>query len=103
MVYFAEAPSVDEENEAALLFIAQGYRVVNIARRSTENEAIVDINCDMSRPDAIGAIESRLAQEFAAAEQICLVHNACRMLKDSVRDCDGDAMRGIEIVIHAAG
>jgi NAD(P)-dependent dehydrogenase (short-subunit alcohol dehydrogenase family) len=77
----------------AELFIKHDYQVINISRRSTENNQIIDITCNLAHEskitDAINSLDSYLDK----ASQVCLIHNACRMGSDSANHCDIDNLK----------
>lgn len=78
---------------SALAFSEAGYRAVNISRRSANAENITDMRCDIGDPQALDAIIEELREEIAKADSVCLIHNACRMAKDSVSECDPGELR----------
>ena len=72
---------------AAARFIAAGYRVFNLSRRTCPVEGVISIPCDLADDAAIGAAIEKLAPAVAESDCVALVHNACQMLKDSAVDC----------------
>lgn len=72
----------------ALRFLEEGFEVINVSRRSAHHESIRDINCDLSSAASRQAIATDLIEAVDSADQVCLIHNACRMAKDSVLACD---------------
>ena len=72
---------------AAARFVAAGYRVFNLSRRTCPVADVTSIPCDLSDADAIAGAVETLLPVAAESDSIALVHNACQMLKDSTRDC----------------
>jgi NAD(P)-dependent dehydrogenase (short-subunit alcohol dehydrogenase family) len=79
----------------AHLFHQKGFRVINISRRNTAEDYILDLCCDLADPQAIAQIAPQLQKEMQRANTTCLVHNACLMLNDSLSSCDSDALRRV--------
>jgi 3-oxoacyl-[acyl-carrier protein] reductase len=72
----------------ALRFIEAGFEVINISRRSAHHEGIRDLLCDLASRSSRQSIANDLIEAARNASQICLVHNACRMAKDTAYECD---------------
>ncbi len=79
----------------ARLFHAKGYRVLNISRRSTTDQFITDLHCDLADPTAIQRIAEELRVEYQKSAAICLVHNACHMASGTVIDFDNGLLRKV--------
>ena len=74
--------------DAAQLFIDQGYSVCNISRRECPVEGVENLCGDLSSQSAFTESAERLEALVSGASEVALVHNACRMAKDSAQDCD---------------
>ncbi|MBK1642275.1 short-chain dehydrogenase [Chromatium okenii] len=59
-------------------FSNNGWRVINISRRSCP-VAAVNLSCDLTQPDALFAHHDALTNALTTATKICLVHNAAVM------------------------
>ena len=92
---------------AAARFAKEGYRVHNLSRRpcpvaGVENIA-VDFADDAATVAAANALVDALGKTAVKSSSVALVHNACRMLKDSAADCPSDALRGaLQVNVIAA-
>jgi len=87
---------------SAANFVEQGYHVINISRRSANLAGVEDIQCDLADKASRLAIAPALQQAVAKASQVSLVHNACRMAKDTVDHCDNDDLsHSLEVNIVA--
>lgn len=74
----------------ALRFLEMGFEVINISRRSAGHEGIRDMLCDLASDASRRAIAADITSAVEQADEVCLVHNACRMAKDTVIQCDPD-------------
>lgn len=72
----------------ALRFVNEGFDVINVSRRSANHQSIRDVTCDLASQASLHAISADLIAAVEEADEVCLVHNACRMAKDSVMSCD---------------
>lgn len=74
-------------------FLASGYIVINIARRPSPVDGVINIAGDLSTDEgavtAAQACKTHLPKE---SSQVALVHNASLMLKDSAHACETEAM-----------
>lgn len=84
-------------------FLAAGFQVINIARRRCENPAVSNLCCNLAWESALGETLDTLQSDYLpGAGEICLVHNAARMVGDSVRDYDNDDLKlGFAVQIMA--
>ena len=87
--------SVGIGKEAAERFRDDGFQVFNLSRRACPLDAVENIACDLSDPDAIAAAADRLLGSIGSAESVALVHNASQMRKDSVADCADEDLRAV--------
>lgn len=76
-------------------FLADGFTVFNLSRRPCPVEGVTSIACDLTSDDAIAKACATIAEGIAGCEQVALVHNAARMDKDNVGDCNSDALRTV--------
>lgn len=87
--------SVGIGEAAAGLFIAAGFQVYNLSRRSCRIDGVTNIHCDLAAAESIDAATAELLPVIANAQQVCLVHNACQMRKDSATNCDSDSLTDV--------
>ncbi len=84
-------------------FIAHGYKVVNISRSPCDIAAVSNLQIDLTQP---GWEDTRQAEIIAAVgdvEQLCVVHNAALLEKDSINDVTADRLRHVlELNVVAA-
>jgi NAD(P)-dependent dehydrogenase (short-subunit alcohol dehydrogenase family) len=85
----------------ALAFLESGYEVINVSRRSAHHEQIRDLCCDLASPFALQGIYNDLTTAVNQADQVCLIHNACRMAKDTAYNCDAEDLQ-ITLAINIA-
>ncbi len=70
----------------AMTFIAQGYKVINLSRTAPDLDGCVHIPvdmCDIQWPDKVA---DELRTEVGKADNICVIHNAAVLRKDSVAE-----------------
>ena len=79
--------------ETAARFIEKGDQVINISRTRSELDGIHNAAIDLSASDA----DMKVAQLFdsQAPDEIHLIHNAAKLVNDSVRDVDAETFRSI--------
>lgn len=84
-------------------FVAHGYKVVNISRSPCDIAAVLNLQIDLTQP---GWEDTRQAEIIAAvgdAEQLCVVHNAALLEKDSISDVAAGRLRHVlELNVVAA-
>ncbi|HSG59903.1 MAG TPA: SDR family oxidoreductase [Pseudomonadales bacterium] len=85
----------------ALRFVEYGFDVINVSRRSAKHQSIRDLTCDLASPASINAIAADLIAAVEGAEEVCLVHNACRMAKDTALECDPDDL-AVSLAVNIA-
>ncbi|WP_372780981.1 SDR family NAD(P)-dependent oxidoreductase [Litorivivens sp.] len=76
-------------------FMEQDYRVVNLSRSAPDIDGVVQITADMVNPGWADACAEPLAAELNAADNICVIHNAAVLKKDSVRDTSADSLQQV--------
>lgn len=76
-------------------FLADGYRVVNLSRRTCPNAQVRSIACDLAKPDFATALTSELETELADASHISVIHNASLLANDKVGDTNSADLRHI--------
>ena len=83
-------------------FKMQGYRVINLSR-SVIDKAIGDqIEVDFSNPQWPEGAATELAEAIGDAEQICLVHNASVLLKDSLQSAAENLAKAMQVNVLAS-
>ena len=83
-------------------FIELGHKVINIARRASPVEGVINISADLSTEEGAKRAALEAAESAVKGESISLVHNASLMLKDTVRECDtADLMRVLAVNVAA--
>jgi 3-oxoacyl-[acyl-carrier protein] reductase len=79
----------------AQLFMASGFRVINLSRSRSPLQGADNIAVDLSSSDWYKTIALQLVPMLSGAEQIVLVHNAGTIIKDSLQTLDIDAFRRV--------
>ncbi|MEM6581158.1 MAG: SDR family oxidoreductase [Pseudomonadota bacterium] len=87
--------SVGIGHAAAEAFLAEGFKVYNLSRRSCPISEVHSLRCDLSSDDAIAESCETLSEAIEASTSVALVHNASQMLKDSVMDLSSDSLRAV--------
>ena len=78
---------------AAARFIANGNKVLNISRTPSQLDGITNVALDLAASDANVRV-AHLVDGLEAGE-IHLIHNAAKLVNDSVRDVDAAIFRSI--------
>lgn len=71
-------------------FLAEGYTVYSLSRSAPANPAVRHLAVDFASAAWQDVVSEQLGAEWQAAEQICVVHNAAVLDKDSARDVVAD-------------
>jgi NAD(P)-dependent dehydrogenase (short-subunit alcohol dehydrogenase family) len=74
----------------AAAFLADGWRVTNVSRRSCAVSGVDSLACDLADPAAVDEAAAVLAEAAGAAERVVLVHNACLLRNDAADGTDPD-------------
>ena len=83
-------------------FIELGYTVVNIARRKSPVDNVINVSADLSTEEGAKYAAAQAAEAITAGGVVALVHNASLMLKDTVHDCNSDdLMRVLAVNVGA--
>lgn len=69
----------------AAKFIEDNWEVVNLSRRAAPVAGVNNIAVDLARAGFLEKIRPELEPKLAAASQICLIHNAALLNKDSLQ------------------
>jgi len=76
-------------------FLADGFRVFNLSRRTCPVSGVESIVCDLTDPSSIETACDQLREAITNSDAVALVHNASQMRKDSVDDCASDSLRAV--------
>ncbi len=76
--------SVGIGRAVATRFLADGWSVINLSRRPCPEQGVDNHACDLSDPDALETLDAPLSARLAAADRVCLVHNAAVMRSDRI-------------------
>ena len=77
----------------AIRFVANGDKVINISRTPSDVDGVENVAIDLADPDAPSSV-GQLVDKLASGD-IHLIHNAAKLVNDSVRDVDTEAFRAI--------
>ena len=77
----------------AARFIANGDQVLNISRTPSEVEGVNNVTLDLAHSEAAASVA--LLVDSLATGEIHLIHNAAKLVNDSVRDVDAETFRSI--------
>ncbi len=69
----------------AARFIEDHWEVINLSRRAASVAGVKNIAVDLARAGFLERIRPELEPKLAAAGQICLIHNAALLNKDSLQ------------------
>tara|TARA_R110002072_G_scaffold13418_12_gene56271 strand:- start:29946 stop:30644 length:699 start_codon:yes stop_codon:yes gene_type:complete len=78
----------------AQTFLAAGYRVINLSRTPALDERIENHKIDLALSDAESQLKE-LMELLISDGEICLVHNAARLINDSALDADTEGLRDL--------
>ncbi len=76
-------------------FIEQGFSVYNLSRRPCPLAEVNHIPCDLGNAQEIAHACEQLVPAAAQSSQLALVHNACRMDKDSADHCASESLAAV--------
>ncbi|WP_295389824.1 SDR family oxidoreductase [uncultured Thiodictyon sp.] len=86
----------------AARFLRDGDTVINISRHPCAEPGLENIHCDLAAPGAADGLASALAPWLAAADRVCLVHNASVMHRNRVDNlADADLRATLELNLVA--
>lgn len=80
---------------AVELYIANGWRVINISRSKCDILDVQNIQIDLSKPDWPDKFQSELSRAASQAKQISLVHNASVFNRDDINTLQADSLREV--------
>lgn len=89
---------------AAELFLDSGFYVINVSRRPCPVPGVVDICGDLSNAGSVAELAATLSGHLTDKKpsEVCLVHNAALMLKDTAAATEDDSLsRVLQINIQA--
>jgi len=89
---------------AAEQFINQEFLVFNVSRRPCTVDGVENLCGDLSSSAAVNALAGDIAVQLDShsATEVCLVHNAALMLKDTAEHCaDRELERALQINVMA--
>lgn len=78
--------------QTALKFLEDGYRVINVSRTAAPDDRIENHAIDLSYSDAEEQL-NELMDLLIGEGEICLVHNAAKMINDTARDASTDGLQ----------
>jgi NAD(P)-dependent dehydrogenase (short-subunit alcohol dehydrogenase family) len=78
----------------AKTFLADGYRVINLSRSPAPDDRIENHAIDLSLEDAEEQLKE-LMNLLIKDGEICIVHNAAKMINDSALDAPTDGLRDL--------
>ncbi len=79
----------------AELFLANGYRVINVSRSKCDLAGVSNLKIDLADTDWREKQGELLVQEVGQPDELVLIHNAAMMTKETARDIDGDVLRRV--------
>lgn len=86
----------------ATQFAAQGYRVINLSRSAIDPSIGEQLHIDLSEPQWPQNHRAELLEKVGDPDQICLVHNASILLKDSIHAAAADMARVLQTNLIAS-
>ncbi|MFT7244143.1 MAG: 3-oxoacyl-[acyl-carrier protein] reductase [Candidatus Azotimanducaceae bacterium] len=78
----------------AQTFLSAGYRVINLSRSPAPDDAIENHAIDLSLSDCEEQLRE-LMELLITDGEICVVHNAAKMINDSALDAGSDGLRDL--------
>lgn len=83
-------------------FKTEGYSVINISRSAIAPELGEQITADLSNPNWTNQISKELEGKIQNVEQICVVHNASILLKDSINAASEHLIQAMQVNVIAS-
>ncbi len=80
---------------SAKLFVDAGYSVINISRSACDVEGVQNLKVDMSTPGALEQNSPLILDTVGDSDEICLVHNAAMLLKDTTANVEPATFREV--------
>lgn len=80
--------------EIAKQFLEDGSRVINLSRSRAPDKRIENHAIDLSKPNAEAQVQA-LLPSILQPDQICLVHNAAKLVNDSAFETDTESFRDV--------
>ena len=77
----------------AARFVANGDRVINISRSPSDIQGIENVPIDLAGPGAIDSVDDLVNN--LPFDDIHLIHNAAKLVNDSIRDVDAESFKAI--------
>ena len=77
----------------AARFVANGDRVINISRSPSDIQGIENVPIDLAGPGAIDSVDDLVNN--LPLDDIHLIHNAAKLVNDSIRDVDAESFKAI--------
>ena len=87
--------SVGIGSATAQAFLQEGFEVFNLSRRACPLGGVNNLPCDLADEDAIAAACQGIENSVSDSSEVCLVHNASQMRKDSADDCDSTSLAAV--------
>lgn len=79
--------------DTAQIFLDSGYSIINISRTPCDLAEVQNILCDLEDADLLK--EKLLALDVSKKDQITIVHNAAKLLKDNVESLKSENLESV--------
>ncbi len=80
---------------SAQLFLAAGYRGINLSRSECDLDGMLNIRLDLSTLEWPAEIIQTLQQNAAKSAKVCLLHNAAILRKDNIENLAAEQLRQV--------
>jgi 3-oxoacyl-[acyl-carrier protein] reductase len=87
--------SVGIGSATARAFLKEGFEVFNLSRRACPLNGVSNLSCDLADQAAIASACESIEKSVSDSSEVCLVHNASQMRKDSADDCDSTSLAAV--------
>lgn len=87
--------SVGIGSATAQVFLDEGFAVYNLSRRACPIPEVSNIACNLASEESIASACDTLLDAIAHCSQVCLLHNASQMLKDSTGQCQSEDLAAV--------
>jgi 3-oxoacyl-[acyl-carrier protein] reductase len=87
--------SVGIGSATARAFLKEGFEVFNLSRRACPLSGVNNLSCDLADQAAIASACESIEKSVSDSSEVCLVHNASQMRKDSADDCDSTSLAAV--------
>lgn len=80
---------------SAALFLAEGYRVINLSRSACAHDGVINIAVNLLQADWLSHYSQQILTAVASPDQLVLIHNAALLTNDTYLSVSPERMREV--------